>query len=206
MKSKTLVENWTRFLMKEDSEDFKETMYDIGLVPMSAKPFHEGHMSLIRKAADECLKVIIFVSTSDRKRKGEISIFGEDMHMIWKEIISKYLPINCDIVYGGSPVSNVYKELELGMLTENIYKTYAIYTGEEDRNRYTSKYYIDMIDRVVIRTMTRGEDTKAISGTLMRSYLSNASEDKFLFLDGLPLEISDEDKEEIFKILFRRLN
>ena len=39
----------------------------------------------------------------------------------------------------------------------------------------------------------------------MRSYLSNASQDKFLFLDGLP-DIQDEDKEEIFKILFRRLN
>jgi len=45
-----------------------------------------------------------------------------------------------------------------------------------------------------------------ISGTLMRSYLSNASEDKFLFLDSLPREVSDEDKEEIFNILFNRLN
>ena len=63
-----------------------------------------------------------------------------------------------------------------------------------------------MIDRVYIRTLSRGEDTKAISGTLMRAYLSNASEDKFLFLDGLPSEIKDEDKELIFNILFSRLN
>ena len=48
--------------------------------------------------------------------------------------------------------------------------------------------------------MSRGEDTMPISGTLMRSYLSNASEDKFLFLDGLPREILDDDKEEIFNI------
>jgi len=41
----------------------------------------------------------------------------------------------------------------------------------------------------------------------MRSYLSNASQDKLLFLDGLP-DMDDEgkDKEEIFNILFRRLN
>ena len=86
------------------------------------------------------------------------------------------------------------------------HNTYAIYTGEEDKNRYNAKYYADIIDRVFIRTMSRGEDTMAISGTLMRSYLSNASEDKFLFLDGLPREISDVDKEEIFNILFKRLN
>ena len=84
--------------------------------------------------------------------------------------------------------------------------TYAIYTGEEDKARYSSKYFADIIERVFIRTMTRGEDTMQISGTLMRSYLSNASEDKFLFLDSLPYEISDEDKEEIFNILFSRLN
>ena len=40
----------------------------------------------------------------------------------------------------------------------------------------------------------------------MRSYLSNASEDKILFLDGLPREIDAADKEEIFNILFSRLN
>lgn len=200
MKSKVLIENWKRYL--NESNDF-ESQYDIGLVPMSAKPFHEGHMSLIRKAADECKNVIIFVSTSDRKRKGEISIFGEDMKFIWENILSKYLPANCICEFGGSPISKTYEKLEEGLTNTN---TYAIYTGEEDQNRFQSKYYIDMIDRVYIRPLIRGEDTKAISGTLMRSYLSNASEDKFLFLDGLPSEINDYDKQEIFNILFRRLN
>ena len=206
MKPRILLENWRSFL-NEDIEDSPEIrQYDIGLVPMSAKPFHEGHMSLIRKASDECKKVIVYVSTSDRKRKGEITIFGEDMKLIWEEIIKKYLPENVVCVYGGSPVRNVYTKLEEGILPDNVDKTYAIYTGKEDAERYSSKYYIDMIERVYLRTMSRGKDTMPISGTLMRSYLSNASEDKFLFLDGLPREIIDEDKEEIFNILFRRLN
>jgi cytidyltransferase-like protein len=200
MKSKVLIENWKRFL--NEANDF-ESQYDVGLVPMSAKPFHEGHMSLVRKASDECKDVIIFVSTSDRKRKGEISIYGEDMKFIWENILIKYLPPNCICEFGGSPISKTYKKLEEGLTNTN---TYAIYTGEEDQNRFQSKYYIDMIDRVYIRPLVRGEDTKAISGTLMRSYLSNAAEDKFLFLDGLPSEISDDDKQEIFNILFRRLN
>lgn len=202
MKSNILLESWRSFI----NEDYDlEGQYDIGLVPMSAKPFHEGHMSLIRKACDECKQVTIYVSTSDRKRKGEITVFGEDMKVIWETIISKYLPQNASCVFGGSPVGNVYKTLEEAAL-KNDATTYAIYTGEEDANRYSSKYYASIIDRVYLRTLARGEDTMAISGTLMRSYLSNASEDKFLFLDGLPREISDEDKEEIFNILFRRLN
>lgn len=205
MKSKLLIENWRNFL-NEDIEDNYLEQYDIGLVPMSAKPFHEGHMSLIRKAADECKSVTVFVSTSDRKRKGEITIFGEDMRYIWENILIKYLPDNVMCEYGGSPVRKVYEKLDEGKKPQNIANTYAIYTGEEDKNRYNAKYYADIIDRVFIRTMSRGEDTMAISGTLMRSYLSNASEDKFLFLDGLPREISDVDKEEIFNILFKRLN
>ena len=202
MKTKLLMESWRGYM--NESDDFGvEGQYDIGLVPMSAKPFHEGHMALIRKAADECKQVIILVSTSDRARKGEITIYGEDMKMIWENILTRYLPQNCICEYGGSPIRKVYEKLDEGLSDQN---TYAIYTGEEDQNRFQKKYYIDMIDRVFIRSLARGEDTKAISGTLMRSYLSNASEDKFLFLDGLPSEISDEDKNEIFNILFRRLD
>ena len=88
-----LVNSWKNFLNESINDELDyEGQYDIGLLPMSAKPFHEGHMSLIRKASDECKEVIVFVSTSDRKRKGEISIFGEDMLRIWEDILVKYLP------------------------------------------------------------------------------------------------------------------
>ena len=135
MKSKLLVENWRSFL-NENQEGSIKGQYDIGLVPMSAKPFHEGHMSLVRKAADECKEAIIYVSTSDRKRKGEITIFGEDMRLIWETILTKYLPQNTRCEYGGSPIRKVYEKLEEGVLPENISSTYAIYTGEEDAGRY----------------------------------------------------------------------
>lgn len=202
-----LVNSWKSFLNESINDELDyDGQYDIGLVPMSAKPFHEGHMSLIRKASDECKEVIVFVSTSDRKRKGEITIFGDDMLQIWENILINYLPDNAICEYGGSPVRKVYDKLDEGMQEDNLEKDYAVYSGEEDKDRYNARYYAEMIERVYIRTMSRGEDTMAISGTLMRDYLSNASEDKFLFLDGLPREISDEDKEEIFNILFSRLN
>ena len=117
---------------------------------------------------------------------------------------NNYKSQNVSCVFGGSPVGNVYKKLEEASQIDDD-STYGIYTGLEDAKRYSSKYYASIADRVYLRTMSRGEDTMPISGTLMRSYLSNASEDKFLFLDGVP-DMEDEDKEEIFKILFRRLN
>ena len=70
----------------------------IGLVPMSAKPFHRGHAGLIEIAAKENDKVIVFVGLGSRgikkrkkqKRKfeeplaGEFPIYGDTMKKIWQ--------------------------------------------------------------------------------------------------------------------------
>jgi cytidyltransferase-like protein len=229
MKTKLLVESWRSFLNEEDqtkptTPKIREEpqLFSVGLVSMSAKPFHKGHMFLIQKAAEQCNRVIVYVSITDRSRKGEITIHGEDMQFIWKNIITDYLPGNVECIYGGSPVGGVYKFLgdisELGIVNpeysflDNIFsqgitgkETYAIYTGKDDASRYQDEYYENIKDRVWIKSFERGDSSPDISGTLMRSYLSNASQDKLLFLDGLPV-MEDEDKEEIFNILFRRLN
>ena len=44
----------------------------IGLVPMAAKPYHAGHHELVKMAALQNDKVFVYVSTSDRKRKGQL--------------------------------------------------------------------------------------------------------------------------------------
>ena len=85
---------------------------NIGLFPLAAKPYHAGHHAMVEAAASENDKVILFVSTSDRKRKGEFPILGADMTRVWKEEIEKILPGNVEVRYGGSPVRNVYAELE----------------------------------------------------------------------------------------------
>ena len=213
MKSKLLVENWRSFLNEEDqtrpttAKTRKEPQFfSVGLVPMAAKPFHKGHMFLIQKALEECNEVIVYVSISDRSRKGEITIHGEDMQFIWESIITKYLPDNVTCIYGGSPVGRIYELL--GNISEQgipIEETYAIYSGKDDAKRYQEKYWSNIKNNVWVKSFERGDDSPNISGTLMRSYLSNASQDKFLFLDGLP-DMEDEDKEEIFNILFSRLN
>lgn len=178
-------------------------LYDIALIPISAKPFHEGHMCLIRKAINECKEIIIFTSNSDRKRKGEFTIFGNDMQFIWNNIIINYLPKNCQIYFEGSPILNVYKFLDSNL---NSTKTFSIYTGEQDKNRFSDKYYQQIKDRVFINTLTRGINSPNISGTLMRYYLLNHFHNKQNFLNNLPNEFSTKDKENIFNILLKYSN
>ena len=100
----------------------------IGLVPMAAKPYHAGHHWLVEKAAGENDHVILFVSTSDRKRKGEKPILGRDMVRVWQEELEPVMPANVEIRYGGSPVQNVYKEIqEAGEIgSEDTYFVYCI--------------------------------------------------------------------------------
>ena len=222
--TKLLVENWKYFLKEEFEEEFEEKFeekFSIGLVPMSAKPFHEGHMFLIREASKKCEKVIVFVSTSDRKRKGEITIFGEDMKYIWQSILQPSIEsfyTNVEIEYGGSPVRKVFETLQSAneIISD---ETYYVYSDAEDtlknypvesRIRYFEDLYksgkVKFAGEEEKEMFTRGAGAPDVSGTLMRDYLSNASEDKFLFLDSLPTEINAEQKEEIFNILFKRIN
>ena len=84
----------------------------IGLVPMSAKPYHAGHDGLVRIASKECDKVLLFVSTTDRARTGELRVSGDTMQLIWFEYIEPTLPSNVVPDYGGIPVSKVYDELK----------------------------------------------------------------------------------------------
>ena len=69
----------------------------IGLVPMSAKPFHRGHAGLIEIAASENDQVLVFVGFGSRgikkrkkqKRKfeqpleDEFPIYGDTMRKVW---------------------------------------------------------------------------------------------------------------------------
>ena len=59
----------------------------VGLVPISAKPYHKGHHYLVEQAARENDEVIVFASTSDRKRSGEFPITGNSMIRSWNDLI-----------------------------------------------------------------------------------------------------------------------
>lgn len=111
--------------------------FKIGLVPMSAKPYHRGHHSLVQIAAlgsasDAALEgapdndvVIVFVSYSSRGTKpgtkasggkervvpGETPIFGDDMRYIWEELLIPNLDLPSNVIIRspstGAPASPI---------------------------------------------------------------------------------------------------
>ena len=100
----------------------------IGLVPVSAKPYHAGHHALVTMAANENDKVILFVSTSDRRRKGQFEILGADMIKVWQEELEAIMPQNIEIEYGGSPVRKVWLTLGTASEDPDNQDTYVVYS------------------------------------------------------------------------------
>lgn len=178
----------------------------VALIPISAKPYHAGHDALIRLASSECDNVHIFVSTSDRKRPKEILIRGTAMEKIWSEIIEKTLPQNVDITYGGTPVTNLLRELEQyekalssGEKTNIVFTIYSdeedilqkIYTDESLKKYFPTLFGMNKIHR---RGVSRDE-TVNVSGTKMRELLSKG--DTYNFAKYLPKSIQNKASEII---------
>lgn len=177
-------------------------MVKIGLVPVSAKPYHAGHDGLVRIASDENDSVLLFVSTTDRSRSGELRVSGDTMQTIWWDYIEPTLPQNVTIDYGGIPVAKVYTELETAE-AEGSTNTYVIYSDEEDILKYTDEalnksapnlFANGQIER---RGISRSE-TVQVSGTEMREFLEDNNAVGFIAL--LPPAIQKNGKE-IFDML-----
>lgn len=159
-------------------------MAKIGIVPMSAKPYHAGHDGLVRLAAKENDEVHLYVSTSDRD---EVS--GAAMAKVWKDQIEPTLPGNVKVEYGGSPVFKTFQDI--GKASEaNSPDTFLIYSDPEDAaanfpDASLQKYAPNLFaaKRVKTRPVER-TSTVDVSGTKMRGFL--ASGDKKSFLKYLP--------------------
>ena len=203
----------------------------IGLVPMAAKPYHAGHSDLVSLAAAENDIVYLFVSTSDRCRKGQIPIYGKDMKDIWCNEIENILPENVTVDYGGSPVRKVIMTLSEAeeMLNQsgkqkNVYSVYSDPTdtyknyltkhrkksGKEASvaetyfpNLYKSCYVI-FPGHTRPECFERGVGTVDISGTEMRKRLGAG--DREGFISGLPNDLEPAAKNRIFNKLFSRIN
>lgn len=175
----------------------------IGLVPMSAKPYHAGHDMLVRIAASECDVVKLFVSISSRERRGEMPISGQAMEKIWHTYIANTLPPNVDIEYGGSPVGKV-----LALLIEEKQKNspdvYVIYSDDVDVEANFPDSKMDKFQPLQIekRGINRNQ-TVPISGTKMRQALEAG--DIFAFSQFLPQSIQAYSKE-IIEILTGKIN
>ncbi len=181
----------------------------IGLVPVSAKPYHAGHHALVSMAAGENDKVILFVSTSDRKRKGQFPILGTDMIRVWQEELEKIMPSNVEIEYGGSPVRKVWDTLGTASENPDNQDTYVVYSDPVDTAQNypetsLEKYCNDLraSGQCVLAAeenpsaFTRGEGTPNISGTAVREMLQGG--DLQGFSAAMPAGV---DSKNIFDIL-----
>jgi len=181
---------------------------NVGLVPMAAKPYHVGHHALVEMAARQNDKVFVYVSTSNRERKGQLSILGSDMVKIWQEQIENILPGNVIPVYGGSPVRKVYKELERAE-AENSDDVYRVYSDPEDTaQNYKETSRLKSFPALYQRgnvifvaeedpaSVTRGVGTPNISGTAVREMIKRGDIESFtqIMPDGV-------DAMAIFDIL-----
>lgn len=174
----------------------------VGLVPMSAKPYHWGHDELVRLAAKENDVVFLFISTAARERPGEMIISGEAMQTIWWDYIEPTLPDNVIVDYGGVPVSKLYASLEKAeaAASDNIY---SIYSDDEDIKKYTDENLkkaaptLFQNGQIIRRGVSRTE-TIDVSGTEMRGYIEDNDVKSFTAL--LPPAVQKYGKE-IFDLL-----
>lgn len=177
-------------------------MTRIGVIPMSAKPYHVGHDQLVRMAAEECDEVIVFVSEGDRKRKGEFLIKGETMCEIWSEHILKSLPDNVYVQFVTNPVSAVYQLAGDANEDPTNRETYAIYSDPMDMEhnfppKSISKYMPNLVaEQRVVRRLVPRETTVDVSGTQMRAWLMHG--DKKKFIEHLPPTL---DREAVWEAL-----
>lgn len=167
----------------------------VGVVPMSAKPYHVGHDQLIRLALFECEEVVVFVSNADRVRKGEFPVKGETMREIWTEHIMKTFPDEVYVSFVPNPVSAVYTLLGDSDKDPNNTDSFRIYSDPTDMERNfppksISKYMPELVARQrVVRRLVPREATVDVSGTQMRAWLQHGNKEKFLahlpsFMDG----------------------
>lgn len=174
----------------------------IGLLGMSAKPYHAGHDELVRIASKENDSVMLFVSTTDRARPGELRVSGDTMQLIWLDYIEPALPSNVVPDYGGVPVSKVYTALEKAEV-EDSQDTFVIYSDDEDIAKYTDQNLINSAPtlfangQIERRGISRSE-TAQVSGTEMREFIEDADEASFIAL--LPPAIQKNGKA-IFELL-----
>lgn len=181
----------------------------VGLIAMSAKPFHAGHFGLIEQAARKNDHVLVYVSISDRKRKGELTVKGDVMHDIWTSHLADIMPDNVELEYGGSPVRKVYEQLgyenERFQAGDHDIASYTVYSDPEDlaknfpevnRAKYLGDIYsAGLVDFQPIQRTS----TVDVSGTKMRQMI--ASGDKERFMSFLPDPLSDQAREAIWQQL-----
>jgi hypothetical protein len=182
----------------------------VGLIPVSGKPYHAGHHYLVEKAAAENEEVILFVSTSDRIRKGQFPIYGADMQRVWQEELEGIMPGNVRVEYGGSPVRKVYDTIGAACEIDGTEETYVVYSDPSDTaqnypDSNRDKYMQPLCDQGQVifaaeenpQAFTRGAGSPNVSGTKLREALEQNNFEQFT--SGMPSGVNAQNVWNILK-------
>ena len=163
-------------------------MNQIGIVPMSAKPYHAGHDALIKLACSECSEVVVFVSTADRVRKGEYPIKASTMRKVWDDQIITSLPDSVFIQFVPNPVGAVYEligDRNTASETDDE-ELLIVYSDPIDMERNFPEQSMMKYGERLVRKRLLGrrhvprETTVDVSGTQMRAWLQHGEKAKFI--------------------------
>ncbi len=172
-------------------------MNRIGIVPMSAKPYHAGHDGLIKLACFECDEVVIFVSTADRVRKGEYPIMASAMRKLWDDVILASLPEKVFVQFVPNPVGAAYELIgDRNEKLTNDEDLLVIYSDpvDMDRNfpeRSLVKYGARLASKQLLaRRHVPRDATVNVSGTEMRAWLQHGDKEKFVA--NLPASVNGD--------------
>lgn len=163
------------------------SQWTVGLIAIAAKPFHAGHWNLIHHALQKCNYTAVFVSTSDRGRKGEFKILGHKMTEIWYSLlipsINEFVdPGRVSFAFSKNPITRLHEHLESAH-NSPVESKFVIFGDEVDVNKNFSdeilqKYQQKLFNRIERCPVPRSE-TENISGTQMRNYLKYGDRSKF---------------------------
>ncbi len=179
----------------------------VGIVAGSFKPYHAGHHKMVEIAAENNDQVYLFVSTTDRLRKGEHPLYGKDMRKVWNDHLNGILPNNVHLYLlgpGQAPIRSVYELLE-DASKKGMDDNFTIYSDPVDMSRnyreasLTKSVGEDFLKNQIEKRPLDRNETVPVSGTDMRRHLADKNDEAFK--DMLPYQLSDASKQAIFDIL-----
>jgi hypothetical protein len=164
----------------------------VGLFGGGFQPPTKGHFEVVKKAIEKYNpnKFIIFVCTGG----GRSDITQDQSLAIWN-IYKNYLPDNVKIIASPNPVSSIYRYAK-----EHPFEDVKWFLGSrQGSNQDFEDFYkrskaVDTRDNLEAINIITAND---VSGTKARQVLI----DKEALFNYLPIELSDNEKEEVYSIL-----
>lgn len=151
-----------------------------------------------------CDKVFLFVSTTDRVRKGQLPIYWKDMKKVWDDYLIGAMPSNVEVVFAGNPTSallDAIEELEEAAPGKHHFKIFgdAVDAPKTYNPKMLMKYFPALVstNRVDVVAFSRADNVD-ISGTKMREFLATGNREQFI--KNLPKPVQSQGVE-IFDIL-----